>query len=420
MVLVDVDFEYGGASPDDLKELQKIPAQLKPDYLFDSDKALPEDKRDPISNHLVGGVPRFHAYEAKPGEVSAAAEKIRNAYGVDPTDVILIGNGGSISSSEAVYDMLLKYGDGPRLHIVDSMDPDQITAVKGICDPSSTVVVAVSKSGKTQGVLDALTQFTDYSLAAVTTKEDGRPLYELVKKAVGGKADDVIVDHPPIGGRYTGRTPVATLPLALLGMSAEEMKAFDQGAQEMYLQVLADVTVERNQALWLAASLYQLEQSGYEIIFAPMYSHRFDGFAHLITQLLHESSGKLGRGQVILTAAAPESQHHTNQRLFGGKRNMAAVFFTIGCEHAGLKAADGTPLHKVLEYEYQGTRDTAVEEGIPNFTVRVEKPSAEAAGSLMAFCHYAFGVYPALLRNVNPFDQPRVERSKEISRQLRD
>ena len=430
---VEVDFSGSGVTPAEVEktlaaELKRLNAQLKPGYRFKSDRELPPDKVDGIENHLIAdGRMRFHAYEADVAGVAAAADRIKKAHGIEsPVNVVVIGNGGSISSSEALYTALIRFStagkySGRRLVVVDTMDPDFIAKVRGECRPEETIVLAVSKSGATQGVLDALSQFAGYKVAAVTTKRAGKPLYEAVNKLVGGKAGDVILEHPHIGGRYAGRTLVGTLPLALLGMDAGELSGFDRGALDMYRHVNPDVRVAGNPALRLAATLYCLERKGRDIIFAPTYSHRFDGFSHLMTQLLHEGSGKAGEGQTLLALPAPESQHNTNQRLFGGKRSMAAVFFTIAePEAAGLKAPDGTPLEDALGFEYQGTRDDAAERGVPSVTVRLDAMTPAAAGALMAFLQWGFGVYPALLRDVNPLDQPQVERSKDISRGLRE
>ena len=57
-------FENSTVALDELKsalkdELDRIPEQLTAGYLFESDKALPEGKRDVVGNHLAAGVPKF-------------------------------------------------------------------------------------------------------------------------------------------------------------------------------------------------------------------------------------------------------------------------------------------------------------------------------------------------------------------------
>lgn len=440
--LLAVDFSNAGATLEEIqenlpRELDRIQKQLKPGYVFESDKALPLEKRESVENFTTkDGIPTFQAYRPDTRGIVEAARKIMNKYG-NPRNIIVVGNGGSVKSAKAFYDALVRLSDlEKRLFVLDTIDPDQIAYLKKKFGPKDTLVVAVSKSGDTQGVLDAFDQFIgEYSLAAVTTKpkpEDSpetlkkRRLYHKVKEALNAKglgehAEEMIIDHPPVGGRYSGRTPAGILPLALLGVSERELKALDEGARKTYKQIESKVHADRNPALMLAAALYYLEKTrGYTKIFAPMYGQRLEGFGQLITQILHESSGKNGRGQIILASAGPECQHHTNQLLFGGPKDMACVFFTITKpRETKLKASDGVPLQKALQFEYEGTRDNATEEGISNITVSVDEINPESVGAMLAFIHYAFGVYPSLLRDVNPFDQPQVERSKEISRELR-
>ena len=97
------------------------------------------------------------------------------------------------------------------------------------------------------------------------------------------------------------------------------------------------------------------------------------------------------------------------------------IFFLIKTpEITGLKASSGEVLlEESLYIEYEGTRRAADDQGIPNLTIILEKMTPETAGSLMGFIQYAFGIYPSLLRDINPVDQNQVEISKNISRDLR-
>jgi len=422
--------EYAGA-------FKRFGKQLRRGYRFKSDRLVSKGRLDAVDNHVTSeGVPLFHDYADNPGfpgrlspeDVCRRAGAVAEAYGFERmNNIIVVGNGGSVNTTRAFYEALKwSYGRGKKVVIVDSMDPDKIAAVKGECIPEESIVVPISKSGNTQGVLDAYHQFREYPVAAVTNAGDGNRLYQAVKKVLderglGGRAGELVLPHPPIGGRFAGLTATGLFPMALWGLSVSGLRALEEGARVVYEGVGADVDVEFNPALRLAASLnYYDTRKGRDIIFSPMYSDRFAGFGTLFTQLLHESACKAGVGETILTASGPDCQHHTNQRLFGGKKDMVVVFFTVGGEETGgLEAGDGVPLEKALRFEYAGTCCDATEHGIPNFTVEVDRMDARAAGALLAFAQYAFGVYPSLLLDNNPFDQPQVERSKEIARDMR-
>ena len=75
---------------------------------------------------------------------------------------------------------------------------------------------------------------------------------------------------------------------------------------------------------------------------------------------------------------------------------------------------DKIPLEKDMDFEVQGTMEDARIQGIPLAQLSVATFSPHEIGALVAFWQL-FAVYSAALRKVNPFDQPQVENSKNIS-----
>ena len=85
---------------------------------------------------------------------------------------------------------------------------------------------------------------------------------------------------------------------------------------------------------------------------------------------------------------------------------------------ATLKILQGEKLSKALEYEFSGVYQNAVRKNIPVIDVLVDAADEKNLGELIAFWQLV-AVYSALLRDVDPFDQPAVEASKQISFELR-
>lgn len=435
---VDVSYDFFTKSIDELEKdnkdvLERIQNQLMPGYVFKNEKEVEDGKRDKIDSFLdESNNPTFQSTVFDVDSVVTSVDTIYKIYG-RPKNIIVIGNGGSISSLKAYYAFLadnnVEKDRFANLYIIDSQDPDYIKYVNDRCSISDTLVCPISKSGNTQGVLDCVDVFSQsgYNLVALTQKGERKgKLYDLVshilsERGLTDQIDNLVIEHPPIGGRYVGSTLVAAFPLALLGFDRLMFQEISDGLKAMYKVVNPKVALKDNPALKLSCAVYDLEmRSGIDTIFSPMYSKAFDGFQNLITQLLHESSCKAGVGQTILTSSGPECQHHTNQRFFGGKKNMCGIFFTLHEPiSSGITTSDNLPLDKALMFEYGGTLGDAKESGIDCIHVMVDDRMPTEAGKLMAFCQYAFGVYPSLLRDVNPFDQPQVENSKIISRELR-
>ena len=55
-----------------------------------------------------------------------------------------------------------------------------------------------------------------------------------------------------------------------------------------------------------------------------------------------------------------------------------------------------------------------IEQGLPLAALTLDQVNAHSVGEFIAFWHL-FAVYSSVLRKVNPFDQPQVENSKNIS-----
>ncbi|MCX6796981.1 MAG: hypothetical protein NTX98_00685 [Candidatus Doudnabacteria bacterium] len=355
--------------------------------------------------------PEFVKYVPDFGAINKLAEEYQKYE-----NVLIMGHGGSISSNVGIYYALIEFTK-KKAYFLSTIDPDYIYELKQKLKPENTLVITITKSGENTTQIEASMQFTEYPWLVITGKSS--PFRE-----VGEKLKAKVILHPPIGGRYTGLTEVSLVPAAILGLDA---KALYEGAKQLYY------LYDKENLAWKAASVfYQLEQKGYADVFMPIYSHNLFPLSNLIVQLCHESFGKNGKGQTYLAAEAPESQHHTNQRFFGGQKNICGFFInsdsvlhptitsyphlihSVQIKGRVLFDINKIPLEKSLEYELKGTLEDARINGIPMAHLSMAGYSPREIGSLIAFWQI-FAVYSSVLRDVNPFDQPQVENSKRIS-----
>ena len=331
-------------------------------------------------------------------------------------NILVIAHGGSVSSSFGFYNAL-KEQTKKQMYFLSTVDPDYIYELKQTLKPENTLVVSISKSGETTTQIEMMMQFVDYPTLVITGKSS--PL-----RALAEKLNFRTILHPPIGGRYTGITEVGLLPAALAGL---DPKAFYEGAKTFYS------LYQHDNIAWKAASVfYQLEEKGYVDVFMPFYSHNLFAMSNLIVQLCHESFGKGGVGQTYFAHEAPESQHHTNQRFFGGRKNIAGIFTTaenflhptqniyppashsVQIKGHQLFDINKIPLEKDIEFEATATMEDARINSIPVAHLSVANFTAHEIGALTAFWQL-YAVYASILRKVDPFDQPQVENSKNIS-----
>jgi len=335
--------------------------------------------------------------------------------------IIIIGNGGAVNSFLVLYKALYK-GD-KEVEIINSMEPDLINYIKKRYNKHDTLVITSSTSGTNVGVLEIMSQFLKYNMVIITAENDG------ALRMIAERLNIPTLFVPHITDRFLTSGALAYFPLILLDIDVDTIDMTLHKAYEKYSK-------EGNDALVLSSILKNLEDEGYTEVFLPIYSYWLEGFEIYITQLMHESVSKDGKGQNFLIVPAPESQHHTNQRFFGGRKNVCAIFLTAGQDDKGTEVSlpenlnnislrDGdigninnVKLAKSFEFEFLGTYNNAIEDNIPSAIITLEKIDEKSIAELISFWHYV-SVYSSWLRHVNPFDQPQVEKSKEIAFQMR-
>lgn len=367
-------------------------------------------------------VPAFMNYQPPIEAIQKITERFKG-----PKNIIIIANGGSRSSFYGFYHALTEFRNPEKqVCFVNTMEPDYLIACREQFPPETSLVIPISKSGTNVDVLEPLMYFSDYPVLAVTGQTG--VLQEMAKRKKW-----TILEHPEIGGRFSGLTSSALGPAALVGLPLEEIV---KGAINAYQNFHPTKSMKDNLALKLAGIFYHLEKQGYIEIFTPFYSFKLFAFYPLLVQLIHETCGKNDQGQTVFGDLAPESQHHTNQRFFGGRKNVAGLFFTvnkqthhdlqievptelqdINLRSGTLKHLDKLNLQTGLDFDFRGVRQDAELNKIPYAVISLDQITPETIGEFLAFLQ-CFAVYSAWLRDIEPFNQPQVERAKEITFEL--
>ncbi len=358
-------------------------------------------------------------YQAGPGEpwfaveradIGGMEEKVKAAEGKE--HVVVVGNGGSIRNVWALYLALFERDFPKKLHLLDGTDMSgllgELLRGDGAFDPENTLVVPVSKSGETENVIQetALLMEHGYPVLAITSSGPSK-LAEMV-----AAARLETFPHPDdVGGRFTAAQNNALLPLAMLHGNTALAGEIDAAFADAHQKLGAASPVNENMAKHLALELWRAENAGYTEVFMPIYAHALSGVGELIVQLVHESYCKAGRGQTILRAGAPESQHHTNQRYFGGRENVVGLSLCVGSFQEDTRLAGGVSCTEFLQMEHAGVVAEAESRGTPHMVLTLDSLAAPEVCGLIALWQWA-AVYGGLLRGVNPFDQPAVEGSK--------
>jgi len=308
-------------------------------------------------------------------------------------DVCLLGMGGSSLGPEVLFATLGDRAGWPRLHIMDSTDPQQIRSLEAQLDLRATLFIVASKSGTTLEP-DILHRYFFSQVARLTENPGAQfvaitdPGSQLEASARSDNFAHLFYGVPEIGGRYSVLSKFGLVPAAAVGIDSA---ALLRASQSMVIACGPDVPPSHNPGVQLGVALGVLARDFRRDKVTVFAAPEIASLGAWLEQLLAESTGKQGRGLIPVTDEAAGAAE-----VYGDDR----VFVHLAC------GADGG---------LGATVDALAAAGQP--VLRVEVESAAALGQEFFRWEIAVAVAGAVL-GINPFDQPDVEASKARTRAL--
>lgn len=350
------------------------------------------------------------------------AEKIKTTA----DHVVILGTGGSGLGGKSLQAIADPSGH-PKLHFWDNLDPLSMDQAFTELPKSRTFFVAISKSGNTAetmaqffATLDWLGVENAHAQMAVITEPGDRLLRRL--------AEDYklpILDHDPqVGGRFAVLTNVGLLPAVLMGL---DPVAIREGAADALAPVLSDVPIDQIASAVGAAIAHAGVQKGINQSVLLGYADRFDTFCFWYRQLWAESLGKQGRGTTPINSLGPVDQHSQLQLYADGPNDKIFTILTTDVAGTGpvvsaaladdpsLDYLAGKTVGDLVDAEQRATMESLIATGRPVRHIHVTDVDERALGHL--FMHFMLEtIFTAALFDVDPYDQPGVEDSKNRAR----
>ena len=423
--MAEVTFDYGN--------LVEVEGGLRSEEL---DEARPR-LREAVNGFLEDppGFMRLPKSSEYAEASSRVAEEIR-ASGA--TDFVHIGIGGSALGPMAVqsalhhpyYNALPAEGRrGPRIHFAENTDPNTLSAILDVADPTSTWVNVVTKSGSTAETManflvirgwlvDSLGNFGYQGRTVATTDPEEGFLKEIADR------DDLRVLPIPkdVGGRFSVLTPVGLLPAAVTGLDVEALLT---GAARCVDEV--NEQREEHPAVVGAAMHYLMDTArGRNIRVMMPYADALERLAAWFVQLWAESLGKDGKGSTPHGAVGTTDQHSQVQLFMEGPQDKVVEIVEVESHPRDLPMPEayddlegvgylgGHTMAELLNVECDATRKALTEAGRPNSTIRLGTVSEENLGYLFQALEVQTAIAGSLY-GVNAFDQPGVEAGKQIT-----
>ena len=323
----------------------------------------------------------------------------------DYEDVVVLGIGGSALAAFCLEKTL--GSNGPTLWVVDNVDPAFIASIEAKINLKKTLFLVISKSGKT------IETRAQYSYFKNRIEEEGLSAEDhfvfVSGPDTGMESQFIIPDN--VGGRFSALTPVGLLPAALMGLDTQAML---KGAQTMRDSFLSE-NFEENLPFQLAAVQFLANKPN--VVMMP-YCQRLEAFVEWWRQLLAESIGKENKGLTPIQALGVTDQHSQSQLYNEGPNDK--FFIMIKVNNLGIDLPthlEDLSFTELLHTEMEGTVQSFTKNGRPNMTINLELINEETLGALFMLFQGATA-FLGEFYEINAFDQPGVELSKQITLKL--
>ncbi|MDX9922989.1 MAG: hypothetical protein RBS58_10155 [Syntrophales bacterium] len=311
------------------------------------------------------------------------------------TEAILLGMGGSSCAPEVLRKTFSFRHDYLDLSILDSTDPGAILYRTAHMPPARTMALVATKSGTTTETLSLFRFF--YNLFSEQTEfktpgshftaitDPGTPLVDTAEQC---SFRDIFLNDPNIGGRYSALSFFGLVPAALCGIDISYLLLRGEAAAKRFAD--DDLSESRNPAAVLGLLMGTLAMEGVDKL-TLLLSPQIKACADWIEQLIAESLGKEGRGIVPVVHEPPAGED-----AYGPDRYFVC-----------LRLRWDTSLDDRLK-----SLEAA---GFPVIVLEME--DLYELGGLFFLWQAATAVAGFIL-SVNPFDQPDVESSKALTRNM--
>ncbi|MCA1658613.1 MAG: hypothetical protein LC627_04865, partial [Verrucomicrobiaceae bacterium] len=352
-------------------------------------KASPEHQK--IINNSLGWLTVAEWTAQRVDQIETFAREVREA---GFTHLMLLGMGGSSLCPEVFRRTFPRREGFPELLVLDTTDPDTIADYESRVDLEKTLFMVSSKSGSTIEPLSFYKYFFERvrslkndqageNFIAIT--DPGTLMERIAREA---KFRQIFPNPPDIGGRYSALSYFGMLPATLMGL---DTSALLQNAIAAMEASAASVPTQANAALRLGCALGALAKAGRDKL-TLVTSRNISSLGLWIEQLVAESTGKEGKGIVPVVAeplGPPEA--YGNDRVF--------VVVSAG------------PLDEETESNLRSLED----KGHPVVRRNLSDPLNLCAEFFI--WELATAVAGRLLE-INPFDQPNVQESKDNTNSL--
>ena len=352
-------------------------------------------------------------------------------------NIAVLGIGGSSLGAICLQQSLTKLFGEKDLTVLDNIDPEFLVEYVEQTDLKKTLFLVITKSGGTPETLAQFFYFRDlleqagldWKKQMVFVTDPKKGYLRKLANETGVKTFEIPEN---VGGRFSVLTAVGLLPAALMGLDVAKLL---EGAK-LACEDARRTNLAENPAFQLAAAQHLLYLKGKLINVIFPYAQKLIRFADWYRQLLAESIGKavnlkgerVNVGITPVFALGATDQHSQNQLYNEGPNDKFFLFMSVKEQPSQVQVPvvglpdefsylKGVSFQKLLHTEMAGTIAALQKQNRPMIQIELEKLDELHLGYLF-FLFEAAMAYLGEMFEINTYDQPGVELSKQLTREM--
>tara|TARA_A100001234_G_scaffold12347_1_gene10117 strand:+ start:542 stop:1699 length:1158 start_codon:yes stop_codon:yes gene_type:complete len=321
----------------------------------------------------------------------------------------LIGMGGSILGSQAIYDFLI-HKIKKKFYFISNLNSSSQKKKE-----NNFLNLIVSKSGNTiETISNANIYIKKKDKNIFITENKKSYLFDLASKL----KSEIIHHNNFIGGRFSVLSEVGMLPAELMGLKTNDFKQYNNLIKNKFFLNSLISSVE--------ATLHYIKNKKYNSVIIN-YDEKSQNLFYWYQQLIAESLGKNSKGLLPIISLMPKDNHSVMQLYLDGfKNNFFTIFYVK--EKNSLKINSSTILNsknflknkdldKIIYAQKKATEKVFSKKNIPFRSIEINKRNEKTLGEL--FCFFVLEtILIAKSLRINPYDQPAVELIKKETKNL--
>ncbi len=326
--------------------------------------------------------------------------------------VAIIGMGGSILGSEAIYNFL-KEKIKKKFLFLNNIDEEELKKIKNNKTSNKILFIIISKSGNTIETLSNIIALKIVKKGSeniiIISEKKQNPLYLLARKM-----KFFHIEHRSyIGGRYSVLSEVGMVPAYLMGVNVLELRKnllkYLRGKNKIYL---------KNNSIKIAEFLQKRKIK--TLIFFN-YVPQLNKFLYWNQQLIAESLGKKGKGFLPIISPAPKDHHSLLQLYLDGPEDKFFYVFSNDINNkkklntnilgSKINFLNNKSLSQIKSAQKNAFLQSLKKKRIPFREFKIKDFSAKVLGELFSY-FILETIIVGKLTNIDPFNQPAVEQVK--------